>query len=114
MGRAAKPAAAVEVPSRRPRGQRALGAVHCAHFGRVLMDIQVPELDGIEATAEIRRNEAPGHHIPIIALTAHAMEGDAERFRSAGRDAHLAKPFEIHELTALIDELVRGRPLSPA
>ncbi len=87
-------------------GRLAVEAVNTGRFDLVLMDIQMPELDGVEATAEIRRNEDPDRRLPIIALTAHAMGGDAERFRRAGMDAHLPKPFEVDELTALIDKLL--------
>ena len=64
-------------------------------FDCVLMDVQMPELDGIECTAIIRDKErASGFHLPIIAMTAHAMEGDDARYMAAGMDAYLSKPFE--------------------
>ncbi|MFH1731761.1 MAG: response regulator, partial [Planctomycetota bacterium] len=72
----------------------------------VLMDVQMPEMDGIEATALIRdRERARGGKIPIVALTAHAMNGDRERFLRGGMDDYLAKPFELPQLVAVLDRL---------
>ena len=68
-------------------------------FDLVLMDLQMPEMDGIEATRAIRElEEEQGGHIPIIALTAHVMHGDRERCLEAGMDAFLAKPVRAEEL----------------
>jgi CheY-like chemotaxis protein/HPt (histidine-containing phosphotransfer) domain-containing protein len=75
-------------------------------FGIVLMDLQMPEMDGLDATATIRAGEAgTGQHLPIVALTAHAMKGDRERCLAAGMDAYLAKPIRTADLIALIDQL---------
>nr|HEV7955150.1 response regulator [Candidatus Acidoferrales bacterium] len=79
-------------------------------FDAVLMDVQMPEMDGLEATAEIRRMEQQSHtHIPIIAMTAHAMKGDRERCIDAGMDGYVAKPISLHTLMAEIDRLVLTR-----
>ena len=91
-------------------GREALAAlVEKAVFDLVLMDVQMPEMDGFEATAEIRRRErASGAHIPIIAMTAHAMQGDRERCLEAGMDAYISKPINAQHLFEVIDDLVGG------
>jgi two-component system sensor histidine kinase/response regulator len=67
----------------------------------------MPELDGLEATAALRaREQASGRHVPVVALTAHAMKGDEERCLAAGMDAYLAKPLQGEELLAAIARLV--------
>ncbi len=79
-------------------------------FDAVLMDVQMPEMDGLEATAEIRRMEQQMHtHVPIIAMTAHAMKGDRERCIAAGMDGYVAKPISLNTLMAEIDRLVLTR-----
>ncbi|QDT65097.1 PAS domain S-box protein [Calycomorphotria hydatis] len=84
-------------------------------FDIILMDVQMPELDGIEATKRIREREARvGEHIPIIALTAQAMAGDRERCLEAGMDAYLSKPIRYRELTRVLDEFVDGVALPNA
>jgi CheY-like chemotaxis protein len=71
------------------------------------MDIQMPEMNGFEATAAIRERERrSGDHVPIIAMTAHAMKGDRELCLQAGMDAYLSKPIRAEELTNLIYQLV--------
>jgi CheY-like chemotaxis protein len=76
-------------------------------FDLVLMDVQMPVMGGLEATATIRDAErASGKHLPIIALTAHAMHGDRERYLEAGMDAYVTKPIDSVELTRIIDQLV--------
>lgn len=112
-------------------GQEALAALEVGSYDAVLMDCQMPVMDGFEATAAIRRNEAAGKryvrtgHLPIIAVTANAMQGDRERCLAAGMDAYLAKPIKLEDirltlsrwLTSSSDEvLVRGTvsPVSKA
>src|SRR5205807_918407 len=72
-------------------------------FDVVLMDVQMPEMDGLEATASIRaRERATGRHIPIIAMTAHAMKGDRERCLEAGMDDYVSKPIQASVLLQVI------------
>ena len=70
------------------------------------MDIQMPVMDGFAATAAIRKREMGSQrHIPIIAMTAHAMAGDRERCLKAGMDAYVAKPFRPQELFRVVEEI---------
>jgi CheY-like chemotaxis protein len=80
-------------------GKIALEQLEREHFDLVLMDVQMPELDGLAAAQEIRRREQlGGRHIPIVALTAHAMSGDRERCLAAGMEGYLTKPIKTKEL----------------
>ena len=84
-------------------GREALEALEKSTFDAVLMDVQMPEMDGFEATAEIRKAEkTTGAHIPIIAMTAYAMRGDRERCMSAGMDGYVSKPIQPDELLRAI------------
>jgi PAS domain S-box-containing protein len=90
-------------------GREALAAVGNQRFDVVLMDVQMPEMDGFQATAAIREKEIQtGAHIPIIALTAHAMKGDQERCLAAGMDVYISKPIQASELFAAIENSVRS------
>ncbi|MDQ2731408.1 MAG: response regulator, partial [Armatimonadota bacterium] len=87
-------------------GKQALEALEREHFDVVLMDVQMPEMDGLDATRNIRRREAgTGDHIPILAMTAHAMKGDRERCLDAGMDGYLSKPLRAKELLKEMDRL---------
>jgi CheY-like chemotaxis protein len=90
-------------------GTEALAALAQDTFDVVFMDVQMPGLDGFEATAAIRAREQPsGAHIPIIAMTAHAMKGDQERCLAAGMDGYMSKPVKTEKLHALLDRLSTG------
>jgi signal transduction histidine kinase/ActR/RegA family two-component response regulator len=90
-------------------GRQALSALDQAHFDVVLMDVQMPEMDGFETTGAIRaRERGTGVHLPIIAMTAHAMKGDRERCIAAGMDSYISKPLEINELIELLENFSVG------
>ncbi len=87
-------------------GKEATQAIATQRFDLVLMDVQMPEMDGIEATLIIRRAEAArGEHTPIVAMTAHAMAGDREHCLQAGMDDYLSKPVQVEEMMLTIDRL---------
>jgi CheY-like chemotaxis protein/HPt (histidine-containing phosphotransfer) domain-containing protein len=91
-------------------GREALEAMARADYDLVLMDVQMPEMDGIEATVKIREQErVAGRSIPIVAMTAHAMAGDRDRCLAAGMDEYVAKPVDYSELVAIIERLIRSR-----
>jgi PAS domain S-box-containing protein len=96
-------------------GKEALAALEREPFDAVLMDVQMPEMDGFEATAALRlREQATGAHLPIIAMTAHAMKGDRERCLQAGMDAYIAKPLEAQELLEVVESVVATSTALPA
>jgi CheY-like chemotaxis protein len=83
-------------------------------FDCVLMDVQMPEMDGFECTSIIRRKEElTGRHLPIIAMTAHAMTGDEERCLAAGMDGYLSKPVQPDELFELVERHLNGSQVAP-
>jgi CheY-like chemotaxis protein len=85
-------------------GREAVQALEAAAYDLVLMDIQMPEMDGFAATAAIREREhGTGKHQPIVAMTAHAMKGDDQRCLYAGMDGYLAKPIRGEEIYAMLD-----------
>jgi len=87
-------------------GRKALDALVVNEFDLILMDMQMPDMDGMEATGLIRRAEVvTGRHIPIIAFTAHAMAEDRKRFLVAGADGYLTKPFTPEQLNDVIESL---------
>ena len=87
-------------------GHEVLAALESGEFDVALMDVQMPEMDGFEATAAIREKEkVVGKHLPIIAMTAHAMSGDRERCLGAGMDGYLAKPIHAAELFQTMTQL---------
>jgi len=92
-------------------GRDALAALDKGTFDLVLMDVQMPDMDGLEVTAAIRlREKASGGHLPIVAMTAHAMKGDRERCLEAGMDGYVTKPIQDHELWQAIRAVVRSAP----
>jgi len=89
-------------------GRQAVESWGQAQFDAIFMDVQMPEMDGFEATAIIRAAErTTGAHIPIVAMTAHAMNGDRERCLEAGMDEYVAKPISIKEIDRVLEQIAR-------
>jgi CheY-like chemotaxis protein len=95
-------------------GRAALQAVESQQFDLILMDVQMPELDGLEATREIRRREPTGTRTPIVALTAHALTGDRERCLDAGMDGYMTKPVNPTELDEVLEKYAAAARASSA
>jgi two-component system sensor histidine kinase/response regulator len=96
-------------------GLEALAALKKESFDVIFMDVQMPEMDGYEATAAIREAENnSGRHQQVVALTAHAMKGDREKCLAAGMDGYLSKPIRPHELDEILEEQVTRRQATPS
>jgi CheY-like chemotaxis protein/HPt (histidine-containing phosphotransfer) domain-containing protein len=95
-------------------GLEAVAALRRIHYDAVLMDCQMPEMDGFAATAEIRRHEGAGPRHVIIALTAQAMDEDRGRCLQAGMDDYLAKPIRPEQVEQILSRWLAGRPHEPA
>lgn len=89
-------------------GREAVQAVERTSYVAVLMDCRMPEMSGYEASMEIRRRERPGRHLPIVALTASAVNGDEERCLAAGMDDYVTKPVTVGRLAVVLGKLVQG------
>jgi PAS domain S-box-containing protein len=89
-------------------GRQALPMVQDNHYNVILMDLQMPGMDGLQTTAAIRTRECGGCHVPIVAMTAHAMKGDREQCLEHGMDGYLSKPFDAGEMIALVEGLASG------
>jgi CheY-like chemotaxis protein len=90
-------------------GEEAIEMLRLRPFDLVLMDIQMPVLGGVEATRKIRKEEqSSGAHTPIIAMTAHAMAGDAEKYLLSGMDGYVSKPIQVDLLRAEIERLTKN------
>ena len=88
-------------------GREALERLDQESFDLVLMDVQMPEIDGFEATATLRKKEeATGAHLPVVAMTAHAMQGDKERCLAAGMDGYVSKPIDINQLVSVVESVI--------
>ncbi len=95
-------------------GKLALEAIAKDPYDLVLMDVQMPEMDGIEATRALREREASsGTHIPVIGVTAHALKGDRERCLEAGMDGYLSKPIRAQELDEVLAQYSPPRTKTP-
>ena len=91
-------------------GQEAIYLTQQNRYDVILMDVQMPGMNGLEATAAIRKRDDGGRRVPIIAMTAHAMKGDREQCLAAGMDAYLSKPIDGHEMIAIVETLAAGSP----
>jgi CheY-like chemotaxis protein len=88
-------------------GQEALDALSKASYHLILMDCEMPVMDGFEATRRIRSSGTPYQNIPIIAMTANAMSGDREQCLKAGMNDYVPKPFVVQDVIAIIQKVIR-------
>jgi CheY-like chemotaxis protein len=96
-------------------GRQAIDKINGQAFDVVFMDVQMPEMDGVTATGEIRKSEqGTGRHIPIVAMTAHAMKGDKEKCLEAGMDDYVPKPIRRKDLSDVIGRIVERFLTKPA
>ena len=92
-------------------GRRALRMAQETHYDVILMDVEMPGMDGLETTAAIRARENGEGRVPIIAMTAHAMKGDRQRCLEAGMDGYLSKPVDGRVMIALVESLAAGKTI---
>jgi CheY-like chemotaxis protein/HPt (histidine-containing phosphotransfer) domain-containing protein len=95
-------------------GREALAALEQQQYDLLLMDVQMPEMGGFEATAGVRERESGESHLPIVAMTAHAMKGDRERCLEAGMDGYVSKPIQPLEMFQAIEAATAHLPAAPA
>lgn len=89
-------------------GQEAICLTEQNRYDVILMDVQMPGMNGLEATAAIRKREDRDSHVPIIGMTAHAMKGDRDRCLAAGMDGYISKPVNAQTMIGLVEGLARG------
>jgi CheY-like chemotaxis protein len=95
-------------------GREALALFEMLPYDLILMDCQMPEMDGYEASREIRRRESPGRQPVIVAMTAEALEGARERCLAAGMDDYIAKPVRLEDLTAIVNKCLQPKASTQA
>ena len=90
-------------------GADAVSMLGRGHYDAVLMDCQMPEMDGYEASRQIRHNERGGRRVPIIAMTADIVAGERDRCLAAGMDDHISKPVKLHVVAAVLERWLATR-----